>query len=88
MYALIYDKHRLDHPLKRVISVHKNRNEAEAALERRRGELGRKVPECFTRVVWVDKEDLQVGEFVGPGEYDTWRPGELVPFGDLYSDQD
>lgn len=87
MYALIYDEHQLDHPQKRVISIHHSREEAELALGKRQEELGRRVWECHTRIVWVEK-DIDAGEFVGPGEYDTWRPGEPIPEGELYSDSD
>lgn len=87
MYALIYDEHQLDQLQKKVISVHENREMAEIALEKRQKELGRRVWECHTRIVWVEKV-IEAGSFVGPGEYDTWRPGEPIPEGELYSDSD
>ena len=87
MYALIYDEHQLDKPQKKVISVHDSREEADVALEERKKELGRKVWECNTRIVWVERE-LAAGDFVGPGEYDTWRPGEKVPEGETHADSD
>ena len=87
MFALIYDEHRLDHPQKKVISVHTNRDDAEKALEKRKMQLGRKIWECHTRIVWVDKR-IGSGDVVGPGEYDTWRPGEKIPEGEIYSDSD
>jgi len=87
MYALIYDEHQLDRPQKRVISIHESREEAELALEQRQEELGRRVWECYARIVWVEK-DIEAGEYVDPGEYDTWRPGEAIPEGELYSDSD
>ena len=87
MYALIYDEHQLDRPQKRVISVHDNRGAADIALEKRKEELGRKVYECNTRIVWVERE-LAAGDFVGPGEYDAWRPGEDIPEGETHADSD
>ena len=36
MYALIYDEHDLVKPKKKVISVHKSRDTAETALEKRK----------------------------------------------------
>ena len=87
MYALIYDEHMLDKPQKKVISVHDKREEADIALEKRKEELGRKVWECHTRIVWVERE-LAAGDFVGPGEYDTWRPGEEIPEGEAHADSD
>ena len=87
MYALIYDEHRLDRPQKRVISIHKRRDTAEEALEKRQKKLGRTVTECNTRVVWVTRE-VHAGETVGPGEYETWRPGEPVPVGEAVGDTD
>ena len=56
MYALIYDEHMLDKPQKKVIYVHDKREEADIALEKRKEELGRKVWECHTRIVWVERE--------------------------------
>ena len=87
MFALIYDEHRLDRPLKKVISVHKSRWAAEIALENRKQRLGRRVWECHTRIVWT-KRPVTVGDAVGPGEYDLWRPGETVPEGEMHSDCD
>ncbi|MBC2717955.1 MAG: hypothetical protein HF978_21880, partial [Desulfobacteraceae bacterium] len=55
--------------------------------EKRKEELGRKVWECNTRIVWVERE-LAAGDFVGPGEYDTWRPGEEIPEGEIHADSD
>lgn len=87
MYALIYDEHRIERPRKKVISIHETREAAETALEKRKAELGRKVWECHTRIVWVEKE-IDAGDTVGPGEYDTWRPGEDIPEGELRADSD
>ena len=87
MFALIYDEHRLDRPQKRVISVHKTRETADMALETRKKKLGRKVWECHTRIIWTEKK-VGAGDVVGPGEYDTWRPGEEIPEGEIYGDSD
>jgi len=87
MYALIYDEHRLDRPQKKVLSVHDSRTEAETALQQRRQDLNRRVWECHSRIVWVEKP-IHSGDAVGPGEYETWRPGEAIPYGELYSDTD
>jgi hypothetical protein len=37
--------------------------------------------------VWVDKP-IGTGDLVGPGEYETWGPGETIPEGELYADSD
>jgi len=87
MYALIYDEHVLDKPQKKVISVHDSRGDADIALEIRKKELGRKVYECNTRIVWIEKE-VKSRDTVGPGEYDTWRTGEDIPEGEVYADSD
>jgi ferredoxin-NADP reductase len=87
MYALIYDEHQLDRPNKKVISIHKKRETAEAALKDRMKKLGRSVTDCNTRIVWVEKK-IRSGDTVGPGEYETWRPGEAVPLGEMLADSD
>lgn len=87
MYALIYDEHILEKPQKKVISVHESREEADTALEVRKKELGRTVYECNTRIVWIEKK-VKSGDTVGPDEYDTWRPGEAIPEGEVHDDSD
>lgn len=87
VYALIYDEYQQNNPWKRVVSIHSSRKEAENALEKRQKELRRRVWECFTRIVWVEKK-VRTGDFVGPGDFDTWRAGEYIPEGELYSDSD
>lgn len=87
MYALIYDQHQPDHPQKKVFSVHKSRATAEKALEKRMKTLDRRVWECQTRIVWVNRR-VGAGDLIGPGDYATWRPGEAIPHGDLHSDSD
>jgi len=87
MYALIYDEHDLANPKKYVLSVHKNRETAEKALEKRKKKMGRSIQECNTRIVWIEKI-IKAGDNVKPGEYDTWCSGEDVPHGEMYSDTD
>jgi hypothetical protein len=87
MYALIYDEHHLDHPQKKVLSVHMNRNTAEKALAKRMKKLGRRVWECHTRIVWVYGR-TRAGDLLGPRDFDVWRPGEPIPAGEMYPDTD
>jgi hypothetical protein len=87
MYALIYDDRALLADQKAVISVHKSRETAERALKKRQQKLGRRVWECNTRIVWVNRT-VRAGESLSPKEFETWRPGEKIPLGDLYSDGD
>ena len=87
MFALIYDEHDLVETKKYVLSLHETREKAEAALEDRKEELGRKVQECNTRIVWSD-DKINAGDYIIPGQYATWRPGEDVPHGEMYSDTD
>jgi hypothetical protein len=87
MYAVIYDEHDLDKPLKRVTSVHRTRNGAETALGDHRKIHGKKMEECNMRVVWVE-EKIKAGDAVTPGQFETWRPGEAIPEGELHSDED
>ena len=87
MYALIYDESNLVKKSEKVISVHRKRETAEVALEKRKRKLGRKVWECDTRIVWINGS-IKSGEYVTPGQYSSWRPGEKVPHGELYSDTD
>ena len=87
MYALIYDDSDLSKPQKAVISVHRFRETAEKALKKRQQKLGRRVWECNTRIVWVGRA-VKAGESLAPEEFETWRPGEKIPVGELYSDAD
>ena len=87
MYTLIYDEHNLTKPLKKVLSIHKNREAAEIALQNRLQKLGRRIWECHTRIVWTES-NVKPGEFITPGQFSTWRPGESIPEGELYSDTD
>ena len=87
MYALIYDEHDLVETKKYVLSLHDTREKSETALEDRKAKLGRKVQECNTRIVWIE-ENIAAGDYVTPGQYATWRPGEDIPHGEMYSDED
>ncbi len=57
------------------------------ALEDRKKELGKKVQECNTRIVWIE-EDVKAGGYVSSGQYANWRPGENIPHGEMHSDTD
>ena len=87
MYTLIYDKHDLTKPFKKVISVHKSRETAEKALQKRMVKLGRRVWDCHTRIVWTESK-VKPGEFMASNQFSTWRQGETIPEGELYSDTD
>lgn len=87
MYALIYDKRDPIMREKKVISLHQTRETAQRALEKRMRKLGKRVWECDTRIVWVYKRP-RVGDYLKPGAFDTWAPGEEIPLGDRVSDTD
>jgi hypothetical protein len=87
MYALIYDEHDPANVKKDVLSIHETRETAENALEERKKEMGKSIQECNTHIVWIEKT-VNAGDNVKPGEYDTWRSGEEVPHGEMYSDTD
>jgi hypothetical protein len=87
MYVLIYDEHKPNEITKEVLSVHQTRKEAEEALEKRQKNLERRVWDCNARIVWVD-EEVRKGEFIARDSFSTWRPGEEIPDGELYSDGD
>jgi hypothetical protein len=87
MFALIYDTHELDKPRKKVISVHKSRETAEKALEKRKKQLGKSTLECNTRIVWIDRT-IHTGDMVIDKDFSTWRPGEKIPYGETHSDTD
>jgi hypothetical protein len=87
MYALIYDDHNLDQSLKKVISVHRTRDESDKALTQRQNKLGRRVYDCNTRIVWTDKA-VAAGEVINISEFVTWRSDEDIPEGELNSDSD
>jgi len=87
MYALIYDRHNHSKPLKEVISIHNSRKSAEIALENRLKRLKRRIWDCHTRIVWVNGK-IKTGEFISHKNFSNWRPGEVIPWGELYSDSD
>jgi len=87
MYALIFDERDPAKPLKKVVSVHTTRKNAERALEKRMRKLGKRVWECDTRIVWIQGR-VRAGDLVGEKQFSTWRPGEAIPEGELYSDAD
>lgn len=87
MYALIFDEHKLDKPLKKVISVHRTRKSAETALSKHLKTHGKRFWECNMRVVWMQKK-IRAGDSVTPRYFETWRPGETIPEGEIHSDED
>ena len=87
MYALIYDERKKGEDKKAVVSVHKTRENAEKALKKRQKELGRRVWDCNTRIVWVTR-NVKAGESIEDKDFTLWRPGEKIPEGEIYSDTD
>jgi hypothetical protein len=87
MYALIYDEHDPKKPLKKVLSVHKSRFNAEKALEKRMRRLGKRVWECYARIVWTEKR-VRTNDWISSKDFDTWREGDDIPLGERYSDSD
>jgi hypothetical protein len=87
MYAVIFDDHAPHRIQKPVISVHRTRRCAEEALRRHRRTHGRDFQQCRWRVVWTLGR-VRSGDTLTPGQFDTWRPGEAVPEGELRSDMD
>ena len=87
MYALIYDEFNPAQREKKVISAHKTRETAEKALVKRQRKLGKRVWECYTRIVWVD-DPVHEGDYITPDHFNTWAPGENIPEGDRVPDGD
>ena len=87
MYALIYDEFDPARREKKVISVHKTRETAEKALKKRQHKLGKRVWECYTRIVWV-YDRVHKDDNITPDSFDTWAPGEKIPEGDRVPDGD
>jgi hypothetical protein len=87
MYAIIFDEHDMEKPLKRISSVHRTRQTAETALGKHRRIHGKKFQECNMRIVWVEKK-VKAGDSVTPAQFETWRPGETIPVGETHSDED
>jgi hypothetical protein len=55
MYAIIFDEHSLEKPLKRIVSIHRTRKGADAALVKHRKTHG-KSKECNMRIVWTEEK--------------------------------
>jgi hypothetical protein len=87
MYALIYDEFDPSKREKKVISVHKSRETAEKALSKRQHQLGKRVWECNTRIVWVH-QPVHAGDTITPSAFETWAPDEEIPAGDQVPDGD
>ena len=87
MYALFYDEFDRSKRQKKVISVHKSRKAAEKALMKRQGELGKRVWQCDTRIVWI-YDLVHAGDTITPDSFDTWAPGEEIPEGERIPDGD
>jgi hypothetical protein len=87
MYALIYDEFDPAIREKKVVSVHKTRETAHKALKERQKQLGRRVWECHTRVVWV-KNPVRKGDTITPDSFSTWAPGETIPASEQVPDGD
>ena len=87
MYVLIYDEFEPLIREKKVISVHKTRETAEKALEKRQRKLGKRVWECKTRIVWVYNQ-VHKDDSITPDSFDTWAPDEKIPGEELEPDTD
>jgi len=87
MYALIYDEFDQSKREKKVISVHRTREAADKALEKRQQKMDKRVWECNARIVWVYNQ-VRTGETVTPDSFDTWAPDEKIPLGDRIPDGD
>lgn len=78
MFALIYDELDPGEREKKILSTHPDRKSAERALVNRREELGKKILECHTRIVWL-RTNANSGETITPNLFDTWAPDEEIP---------
>lgn len=78
MFALIYDELIPGEREKKILSIHPDRKSAESALVYRRDELGKKILECHTRIVWL-RTRANPGETITPNLFDTWAPDEDIP---------
>ncbi|MCG6908576.1 MAG: hypothetical protein LJE94_00465 [Deltaproteobacteria bacterium] len=87
MFALIYDELTPGEREKKVLSLHTDRKSAERALVIRRDELGKKILECHTRIVWL-RTDATPGETITPNLFDTWAPNEEIPESEKVPDSD
>ncbi|MBN1225599.1 MAG: hypothetical protein JXA79_01285 [Deltaproteobacteria bacterium] len=87
MYALIYDSFDLSKSEKEVISLHRRRESAEKALMKRQRDLGKRVWECYTRIVWV-RDQIKAGDYITSDCFETWAPDEKIPESDKVPDGD
>jgi len=87
LFALIYDELDLSKRDKAVISLHPDRKSATTTLNIRRDELGKKILECYTRIVWL-RTAVNPGETVTPNLFDTWAPDEEIPENEKVPDGD
>jgi hypothetical protein len=87
MYALIYDEFDRSKREKKVLSVHRTREAADKALEKRQHKMDKRVWECSARIVWVYNQ-VRTGDTVTPDSFDTWAPDEKIPLGDRIPDGD
>jgi hypothetical protein len=87
MFALIYDEFDPANRKKEVVSVHRTRAAAETALTKRQQQLGKRVWECKTRIVWVYGQ-IHSGDSITPDDFGTWAPDEKIPAGDRVPDVD
>ena len=88
MYALIYDEFDPKKRKKGIISIHDTRRSAEKALEKRQQELGKKVWECNTRIVWISEDTFREGDQITSDDFETWAPDEEIPASDRVPDGD
>jgi len=87
MFALIYDEFKPEKREKKVISLHRARKTAEKALAKRQIELGKRVWDCNTRIVWLHAR-AKSGDTITPDLFSTWAPDEKIPEGDRVPDGD
>ena len=87
MYALIYDEFEPSEREKKVISLHQTRETALKALTQRQLQLGKRVWDCHTRIVWLYKK-VDTGDTVTPDYFDTWAPDEKIPESEKVPDGD
>lgn len=87
MFALIYDEFKPDEREKRIISLHKTRQTAERALAKRQLEMGKRVWDCNTRIVWLNTS-AKAGETVTPDLFSKWAPDEPIPQSERVPDSD
>jgi len=87
MFALIYDPHDMSKPFKQVLSVHKTREAAQQALEKRMARSGKHLWERDARIVWLT-ENAKPGYGVTENAFSTRQPGESIPYGQTQAERD